>query len=87
MIALALGIGRILPELNKGETGWPYVALGLAFAAYGVALIIYGSMRSRALAAAIREGRFSDRSPGVSTVMATAGALLGVATAALILVG
>lgn len=87
VIALALGIGRILPELNEGSREWPYVVLGLAFAVYGVALIVYGSLRSRALADALEAGEFSDRSSGVSRVMAAAGALLGVATAILILVG
>ncbi len=87
VIALALGIGRILPELNRTSTEWPYVLLGLAFAVYGVALIVYGSLRARALEEALRAGRFSHQSPGISAAMAAAGALLGIATAVLILLG
>lgn len=86
-MALALGIGRILPELNKTSTEWPYVLLGLAFAVYGVALILYGTLRARALTAALNAGDFSSHSPGISAGMASAGALLGMATAILILVG
>ena len=45
-LAVALGVGRLLPELAPHETRWPFVAIGVAFAVYGIALFLYGTRRS-----------------------------------------
>jgi putative membrane protein len=45
-LAVALGVGRIVPELAGGET-WPYATLGAGYAVLGIVLIAYGSRRQR----------------------------------------
>lgn len=44
-IAVALGVGRLLPELAPDSTHWPYAVLGVAFAVYGIALFVLGQRR------------------------------------------
>ena len=70
-LAVGIGIGRVVPELQESETQWPFVLVGVAFALYGVAMIVYGSVRERYLAADLERGAnrlshssFDLRSPG-----------------------
>jgi inner membrane protein YidH len=44
-IAVALAVGRLLPELAAHGTRWPYAALGAGFALYGIAMILLGTRR------------------------------------------
>jgi uncharacterized membrane protein YidH (DUF202 family) len=44
-IAVALGVGRLLPELTHHAIRWPYVALGIGFALYGIAMFLLGTRR------------------------------------------
>ena len=44
-IAVALAVGRLLPELATHATRWPYVVLGIGFALYGVAMFVLGTRR------------------------------------------
>jgi putative membrane protein len=44
-VAVALGVGRLLPELAPHVTKWPYVALGVGFAVYGIAMFLLGTRR------------------------------------------
>ena len=83
-LAVAIGVGRLLPELANNSTHWPFVVIGVAFAVYGIALLLYGTRRS-----AERDphllggtGATTDRALAALTV---GGALLGVASAVLIL--
>ena len=84
-LAVAIAVGRVLPDLNTDEEQWPYTAVGAAFAIYGVALIAYGSTRAREVMDALSRGQFSEPSGMAITVMTAAGALLGLATLALII--
>lgn len=77
-LAVALGVGRLLPELSDDGTTWPYVALGIAFAAYSSGLFVYGGIRSRGL-------RSSATRP--FAVAATVGTLLAIATIAVVAAG
>lgn len=43
-LAVALAVGRLLPELSRGAATWPFVALGLGFSFYGTAMIVYGTL-------------------------------------------
>jgi putative membrane protein len=84
-IAVALGVGRVLPDLGQNSANWPYTVLGVGFAVYGVVLIAYGTRRARQfdLEQGIPRGsRGSSRTLGALTA---AGVLLGLATVALIL--
>jgi uncharacterized membrane protein YidH (DUF202 family) len=47
-IAVALSVGRLLPELAPGASHWPYVVLGIAFSIYGIAFFLVGMRRMRA---------------------------------------
>jgi putative membrane protein len=44
-IAVALGVGRVLPVLAPTATRWPYTALGIGFALYGIAMFLLGTWR------------------------------------------
>ncbi len=46
-LAVALAVGRLLPELSPGKTTtWPYVLLGLGFGVFATGLFLYGTIRS-----------------------------------------
>jgi putative membrane protein len=86
-LAVGIGIGRIVPELQEDITDWPYVALGVAFAIYGIALIAYGTVRERHLSTALESGRPGFETSRLDLTLTIAGIALGVATALLILFG
>jgi len=44
-LAVALGVGRVLPVLAPNATRWPYVVLGAGFALYGIAMFLLGTRR------------------------------------------
>ena len=73
-IAVALGVGRLLPELADHATRWPYAVLGVGFAAYGIAMFVLGTRR---LSANSAEDRLLVMLMGV-------GVILGLGTLALI---
>ena len=83
-LAVALAIGRVVPELGGSPTRWPYTAVGAGFAVYGVGLILYGNLRSREVMKALRTGRYSEASQGTIAALTGAGIALGLATLALI---
>ena len=86
VLAVALAVGRVVPELADTETKWPYAALGFAYAVYGIALILYGSARSREIDAALARGEYRRPRSFASRAIAAAGALLGILTAILVVV-
>jgi uncharacterized membrane protein YidH (DUF202 family) len=87
VLAVALAVGRVVPELADTETKWPYAALGFAYAVYGIGLILYGTARSRAIDAALARGEYSHPRTWSSRAIAAAGAVLGVLTAVLVVAG
>lgn len=80
-IAVALAVGRVVPALDDANVRWPYTLLGLAFALYGVALIWYGNRRGVAVGRAVAGGELEVPSAAFSSALGITGALLGVATA------
>ena len=80
-IAVSIGVGRVVPALDDSTIRWPYTLLGVAFAFYGIALIWYGNLRGIAATRAVSEARFAYPSMAVSTVLGVMGAILGLATA------
>ncbi len=85
-IAVALAVGRVLPELAHHSTRWPYIVVGVGFALYGIALIGFGTRRIAVLDREIglpEPDRPVMRSMGI---LAGVGVLLGIATIVLILV-
>ncbi len=63
-LAVGLGVGRLIPELAKTHTKWPYVVVGVGFALYGVAMIAYGTVRTRTVDAALRGASTPTRPTG-----------------------
>jgi uncharacterized membrane protein YidH (DUF202 family) len=84
-IAVALAVGRVLPELANNHTHWPYIVVGIGFALYGIVLIVFGTRRIETLGNELGldpADRPALRSMGI---LAAIGVLLGFATIALIL--
>jgi len=70
-LAVAIGVGRVVPELSDSKTSWPYAAVGIAFALYGIALFWQGT----------RQGPRGSRH---RALLAATGPLLGLAVIILI---
>jgi putative membrane protein len=85
-LAVALAVGRLLPELAGASSQWPYTATGVGFALYGIALVAYGTARARQLDAAFSRGRSVPAHDSVLSVLTAAGIGLAIATAVLIVV-
>ena len=85
-LAVALAVGRIVPELGDSSERWPYTVVGIGFALYSVALIYYGTMRSReVITARERDEPIGPPDRAINTLTA-AGMFLALVTAVLILV-
>ncbi len=84
-MAVAFAVGRVVPSLEGTATRWPYAAVGVCFALYGIAVIVYGTTRNRKLEQDLTEGRFSAPPRFAYGALAAAGVVLGVLTAILIL--
>jgi putative membrane protein len=56
--AVALGVGKVVPDLRDGGTEWPFVVLGAGYAVLGVLIVMYGLWRGREVDRAIRAGRY-----------------------------
>jgi putative membrane protein len=83
-IAVAVGVGRVVPELSGTATEWPYVVVGIGFAIYSVALFSYGSARSREVERAVDEGEMITSSRSQARWLMLFGVTLCIATVALI---
>jgi putative membrane protein len=83
-LAVALGVGRLLPELATGSDRWPFIAIGVAFAIYGIALLLYGTRRSAERDPHLLSGSgpTADR---LLAALTAGGVLLGIASAVLII--
>lgn len=83
-IAVAIGVGRVVPELSGTSTEWPYLVVGVGWALYSVALFGYGSLRSRRVEAAVDRGEMIQSSRVETKWLMRAGVLLCLATVGLI---
>jgi putative membrane protein len=83
-IAVAIGVGRVVPELSGTSTEWPYVVVGIGWAIYSVALFGYGSIRSRRVERALDRGEMIQSSREETRLLMIAGVVLCIATVALI---
>jgi len=84
-LAVALGVGRVVPELSDSGLHWPYVVVGVGFAIWGILAIYHGSANRAAMEEALREGRFHEGPPWILRALSVAGIGLGLLTALLIL--
>jgi putative membrane protein len=55
---VALGVGKVVPDLRSGGSEWPFVVLGAGYAVLGVLIVMYGLWRGREVDRAIRAGRY-----------------------------
>jgi putative membrane protein len=84
-LAVALGVGRVVPELSGTGSRWPYVIAGVGFALWGISAIAYGTANREAMQRALREGRFHEAAPWPLRTLSFTGIALGLLTALLIL--
>lgn len=84
-LAVALAVGRVVPELNRSVVRWPYVATGVGFALWGVLALGYGSARRATVERALAGGEFPESSRWAMAALAVGGVVFGLLTAALIL--
>lgn len=84
-LAVALGVGRVVPGLSHSSTRWPYELVGIFFAFYGVAVIAYGTNRRGVMERALAEGRYPDPPRFAHAALAVTGMALGLLTVVLIL--
>ncbi len=83
--AVSAGVGKIVPELAGGDN-FLYELAGVGFAILGVAFIVYGLVRHRALERALDKGEFQSLGSGTMLAFSILGAVLGVIVAVLVLV-
>jgi putative membrane protein len=79
--AVALGVGRVVPEVAHASQRWPYEILGAGYGLLGAALVIYGFQRRREVDHAVREGRYVAPDEVTLAVFAVVAGLLSVGTA------
>jgi putative membrane protein len=84
-LAVALAVGRVVPELSDSSARWPYVGVGVCFGLYGLAVFAYGSYRRQSVERALGEGRFPDPPRYAHGALVAGGVILGLLTIALIL--
>jgi putative membrane protein len=85
-LAVALGVGRVVPDLSGTSATWPYVIDGVGFAIWGVFALLYGTVNRGAMEQALREGHFHEGAPWALRTLTVGGVGLGLLTALLILV-
>ncbi len=86
-LAVALGVGRVVPQLDPGVTEWPYAVAGVGFAVWGILAIGYGTVQRAAINRALAEKRPLETSPWPIQTLTIGGIGLGLLTALLILLG
>jgi putative membrane protein len=84
-LAVALGVGRVVPGLDHTVTHWPYVVAGVGFALWGIFAIAYGSLHTTAVEAALARGEFPTSPRWPLATLTASGVALGLLTALLIL--
>lgn len=86
-LAVALAVGRVVPELNRSAVRWPYVVAGVGFALWGILALSYGSARRATVDRVLETGRFPEPPRWAIRALAGGGVALGLLTAVLILLG
>lgn len=81
--AVAIGVGRILPELTHGAR-WPFRALGIAYGLIAVAVLVLGAVRQQRTNEALQRGSYSPLSS--PTVMYLTAAAVLVSLGSIVLV-
>jgi putative membrane protein len=83
--AVALAVGKVVPDLKSGGASWPFVALGAGYAVLGVVIVVYGLWRGRQVDRAIRAGIWLRLDTMAMWVIGALTILLGLLAAVVIL--
>jgi putative membrane protein len=84
-LAVALAVGRVVPELNHTSLRWPYMVAGVGFALWGILALSYGSARRASIDRVLETGRFPEPPRWAIRALTVGGVVLGLLTAVLIL--
>jgi putative membrane protein len=84
-LAVALGVGRVVPELSGTAARWPYVIAGVGFALWGIFAVAYGTANREAMEKALQAGQFHEAPTWPLRTLTAVGIALGLLTAVLIL--
>jgi putative membrane protein len=84
-LAVALAVGRLLPDLGDAPHTWPYTVVGVGFALYSLLLIGYGTARARSVTASLRRGGGVPSQDRILVGLTAIGVVLAAATTVLIL--
>ncbi len=85
-LAVGIGIGKLLPE-HTSSSSWPYELVGAAFSVLGIAFVVTGLQRVRAVEHAIDRGSFAPLGERLLALLVGSGILLGLGVIALIVFG
>jgi putative membrane protein len=75
--AVAIGAGKLVPAVADDVEPWPYELLGGGFAILGVAFVLYGWVRQRAVDRALAAGGYAAPSAAAVAGFTAAGLALG----------
>lgn len=82
--AVAIGAGKLVPAVADDVEPWPYELLGSGFGVLGVAFVVYGWLRQRAVDHALAAGGYAAPAPLAVAAFTVAGVALGVGTLLLV---
>jgi putative membrane protein len=85
-LAVALAVGRLVPELSHASSQWPYTVIGVGFALYGLVLVVNGTLRAREVEACLSRGDQISPQGGLITGLSAAAIALAIATGVLIII-
>ncbi|MCW2983749.1 MAG: hypothetical protein JWR63_1319, partial [Conexibacter sp.] len=85
--AVALAVGKVVPDLRSGGAAWPFVVLGTGYGLLGVGIVAYGLRRGREVDRAIREGRWLSPDDRAMSVIGGLAIALGLLAAVVIVAG
>jgi putative membrane protein len=83
-LAVALAAGKIVPGVTGGAR-WPWVILGVLYAALGIGFVVFGFRRQREVDAAISRGEYLRPDPRAVLLLTVYGAVVGVLTLVLVI--
>ena len=76
--AVSLGAGKLVPALTD-ETRWPYVAVGVTFAALGIVFVAYGYVRQAGVERAVARGEYVGPDERLVGTLTATGVVVGLA--------
>lgn len=86
-LAVCVGVGRLVPDISKHETRWPFEVVGAGFGVLGIVLVVLAYTRVRAIEQALDRGEFAPLDETTQLALVGVGAALGVATILLVVFG